>query len=187
MKYISHNGNLLLKSNRGRDNIFLSDPHRSLGLWHSSGSMCQTPRESEISTKFRFEIPNYLLSHQIISPVQALPSTPQETSFHPIPNQGLEPPGLCFMVCFQGQLWFTALGNIIWGFSLGNSHFPQTSRLHMNPKDQSNTSSGLYKPKTLKNSLKQKPETGQNLGIHYQHQHWADIQCRERWAKERSE
>lgn len=127
----------------------------------------------------RFEAPNHLLSHQISSPVKALPSTPQETSFYPILNQGLEPPELCFMACFQNQLWLTALGNIIWGVFLENSYFPQTSRLHMNPKDQINTSTSLYKPKTLKNLLKLKPETSQNLGIHCQHRCWVDAQCRE--------
>lgn len=110
----------------------------------------------------RFEIPNYLLSHQISSPVKAFPRIAQETSFHLILNQGLESPELCFMVCFQDQLWFTALGNRIWGFSLGNSYFPQISRLHMNPKDQINKSISLYKPKTLKNLLKLRPETSQN-------------------------
>lgn len=42
----------------------------------------------------------------------------------------------------------STLGHIVWGFSLGNSYFPEIRSLFMNLEDQVHTSVGLYKIET---------------------------------------
>lgn len=75
------------QKHQGEDNIFLSDPLRRLGLRYAAPAPCpELPGRAKYHNQNqldRLETPNYVPSHQTSSPVKALPSTAQETSFHP--------------------------------------------------------------------------------------------------------
>lgn len=131
--------------------------------------MPQTPRDSKTSQpNSAGQVWNTKLCSQ---PSDKLPSesTAQYSTgsqFLPHPKPGIRVTRAMFYGTFpRPALVHSALGNIIWGFTLGNSYFPQISRLVMNLKDQVNTlACTRLKPKTLKKYKRTKTSNKSELG-----------------------